>query len=170
MAELSVARLTGVEWRTYRAVRLAALAEAPFAFGSTLADERTLSAGDWRARLAARAQFVVRQQRDVVGTVGGVVEDGVAELVSLWVHPTWRGRGVGDLLVQAVVDWASAEGFPEVRLWVATGNAPAERLYARHGFVRTGQTQLVTPDDPTRHEVAMVLKLRALMVTRPGRR
>ena len=165
MARLELARLTPAAWREYRAIRLAALAEAPHAFGSTLAEERRLRAADWRVRLARRAQFVVRSQQRAVGTVGGLVEDG-AELVSLWVHPAWRGRGVGDLLVQAVLDWARAQGHRVVRLWVSADNAPAERLYARHGFVRTGACQPVTPGDPTRREFEMV---RALDTISPGR-
>src|SRR5260370_9312571 len=114
MAQLELARLTPAAWREYRAIRLAGLAEAPFAFGSNLADERRLRASDWRARLAERAQFVVRCKRGTVGTAGGVVDDG-AELVSLWVQPTWRGRGVGDLLVQAGLGWARPAGPPQVR-------------------------------------------------------
>jgi GNAT superfamily N-acetyltransferase len=154
MEQLEVVRLTPTAWREYRALRLAALAETPFAFGSTLAEERRLRAPDWRARLTRRAQFVVRYRGGAVGTAGGVVEDG-AELVSLWVHPTWRGRGVGDLLVQAVLDWAREQGHAELRLWVSADNGPAERLYARHGFVRTGASQPVTPANPTRREFAM---------------
>jgi GNAT superfamily N-acetyltransferase len=154
MEPLTLARLTPADWREYREIRLMALAEAPFAFGSTLAEERQLRAPDWRARLARRAQFVVRSGRRVVGTAGGVVDDG-AELVSMWVHPTVRGHGVGDLLVQAVVDWARLQGHTQIRLWVSTGNEPAERLYARHGFVRTGASQPVTPADPTRLEFGM---------------
>lgn len=121
MEQLELARLTPAAWREYRALRLAALAEASFAFGSTLAQERRLRAPDWRARLACRAQFVVRSRGGAVGTAGGVVEDG-AELVSLWVHPNWRGRGIGDLLVQAVLDWAREQGYAEIRLWVAADN------------------------------------------------
>jgi GNAT superfamily N-acetyltransferase len=158
MERLVLARLTPAAWRQYRAIRLQALVESPFAFGSTLAEERRLRAPEWRARLARRAQFVVRCRGVAVGTAGGVVEDG-AELVSLWVHPGWRGRGVGDLLVQAVLDWAREQGYPQIRLWVAADNRPAERLYARNGFVRTGASQPVTPADPTRLEFAMARAL-----------
>jgi len=73
---LDLARLTPAAWREYRALRLAALAEAPYAFGSTLAEERRLQAATWRARLAQRPQFVVRHGGEAVGTRGGLVEDG----------------------------------------------------------------------------------------------
>ena len=52
MEQLDLARLTPAAWREYRAIRLAALAEAPDAFGSTLAEARRLRAADWHARLA----------------------------------------------------------------------------------------------------------------------
>jgi GNAT superfamily N-acetyltransferase len=156
---LQVARLTPADWREYRAIRLAALAEAPFAFGSTLAGEQRLREPEWRARLAGRAQFVVRWRERAIGTAAGLLDGDGAELVSLWVDPTWRGRGVGDLLVQAFLDWARHQGHREVRLWVGVDNCPAERLYARHGFVRTGATQPVIPTNPTRLEFAMVRAL-----------
>jgi ribosomal protein S18 acetylase RimI-like enzyme len=80
----------------------------------------------------------------------------------MWVHPDWRGRGVGDLLVTAVIDWARAAGYPAVRLWVSADNTPAERLYLRHGFRRTGERQLIDAEAPARgDEVAMLRPLAA---------
>ena len=127
------------------------------AFGSTLASAQTLSEPQWRARLESRSQFVVRDAvGHAIGLAGGIVDaDGVAELVSMWVTPEWRGRGVGDRLVDEVVDWACSHGFERIRLWVAAENAPAERLYARHGFQRTGGEQPIRPDAPERKEVEM---------------
>jgi ribosomal protein S18 acetylase RimI-like enzyme len=56
----------------------------------------------------------------------------------LWVAPGFRGQGIGDQLVVAIVEWAKAAGFSQVLLWVTEGNTRAEALYARHGFGRTG--------------------------------
>ena len=157
MAELGLRRLTAADWRIFRELRLEALAEAPYAFGSTLEAEQMLTEADWRTRLGNRGQFIAYLDGAPAGTVAGVRSDdpAVAELVSMWVRPQARGHGVGNTLIKAVLDWASQQGCSEIRLWVSEGNDVAERLYARHGFVRTGQTQAIRADDPTRLEVGM---------------
>ena len=159
MAEVGLRRLTAADWRIFRELRLEALAEAPYAFGSTLEAEQMLTETDWRKRLGNRVQFVAYLDGAPAGTVAGIRSDdpAVAELVSMWVRPQARGRGVGSALVKVVLDWASQQGCSEVRLWVSEGNDSAERLYARHGFVRTGEKQPIRVDDPTRLELAMVL-------------
>lgn len=85
----------------------------------------------------------------------------MAELISMWVDPSWRGRGVADQLVTAVTGWAASEGFAQVQLWVAVGSDAAERPYARHQFVRTGRVQSMHPDQPARREFEMVRTLDA---------
>lgn len=165
MAEVGLRRLTAADWRIFRELRLEALAEAPYAFGSTLEAEQMLTETDWRKRLGNRVQFVAYLDGAPAGMVAGIRSDdpAVAELVSMWVRPQARGRGVGSALVKVVLDWASQQGCSEVRLWVSEGNDSAERLYARRGFVRTGEKQPIRADDPTRLELAMVLSTR----TRP---
>jgi GNAT superfamily N-acetyltransferase len=158
---LRIARLVPADWEVLRALRLAALAEAPHAFGSTLERELAFSEDDWRSRLAPWPRFVGRLDGAPLGMAGGRIDDepGVAELVSMWVDPRWRGRRVGERLVGAVLAWTRSEGCRGVRLWVADGNAPAERLYARLGFAPTGERQPIRPDDPARMEHAMALSL-----------
>ncbi len=154
------------DWRAYRDVRLAALADAPHAFSSTLESARNYEERDWRNRLTS-GNLVIHAVVDgaPAGLAGGLRPDAwerhpeAAQLVSMWVHPSMRGRGVGAALVTRVIEWARAEHFPELRLWVVEGNAPAIRLYARMGFVDTGARAPVRDDDP-RLEVEMVLRLR----------
>jgi GNAT superfamily N-acetyltransferase len=153
-------RLGPDDWRTWRAVRLAALAESPRAFSSSLAREQGYAESDWRDRLGpARGLKAVAD--DDAGLVGGwVPEDrgGAVELYSMWVRPEWRGKGVGDLLVDEVVAWATENGHPRVDLWVVDGNKVAERLYRRHGFEMTGE-RIPHPAYADVLELAMTLPL-----------
>lgn len=60
-----------------------------------------------------------------VGMASGVPteHDGIVELISMYVAPMGRGRGVGDHLVRAVEQWARQVGARTLRLAVveATG-------------------------------------------------
>lgn len=88
---------------------------------------------------------MVEVDGEPAGTVSGgdSVTVGVAVITSMWVDPRFRKRGVGHLLVRAVLEWARSSGYAEVVLWVAEGNVQAESLYERNGFVRTGEVSPV---------------------------
>ncbi|MBO2465681.1 GNAT family N-acetyltransferase [Actinomadura violacea] len=145
--------LDAEDWGLYRAVRLESLADSPEAFCSTLAREEAFAPDVWQGRLAARNTFLAETGDGPGGIVTVLAaEDGTGELVGMWVAPAARGRGVGDLLVRAALDWTAERGLTELRLWVVEGNRHAERLYARHGFARTGVTQ---PGRPGAGQVQM---------------
>ncbi len=63
----------------------------------------------------------------------------------MWVDPRYRRRGVADVLVKTVIDWARSVRSTKLYLWVTDGNDGAERLYLRNGFVRTGAAKDVRP-------------------------
>ena len=157
MADALIRRLAVSDWAAFREVRLTALRDAPDAFGSTAADAERLSDDEWRGRLGDRAVFLAEVACHRVGLAAGIRSDQPedAELISMWVAPAWRSRGIGHRLVEAVLGWAAGERFRSVRLWVADGNAVAERLYAQHGFVRTGAVQPMTAGAPERLEFEM---------------
>ncbi len=148
------------DWAVFRSIRLRALADAPEVFGATLEQARSRSDQDWSDLLALRTQFVASVDGLDVGTAGGLddSERSGAHLISLWVAEKYRGTGISDRLVRSVVDWAVDAGHRKVWLEVAVGNAAAERLYLRHGFVRTGMHGVVAPDDP-RPEFEMLLNV-----------
>lgn len=135
------------EWPAYRDLRLRALADAPDAFGATLAAEAARPGGEWAERLgaAARARTALPLLAEVggepVGLAWGRVEPADPDAVGLyqmWVAPEARGRGVGEQLLNAVVEWAEGTGARRVALGVTCGDTAARRLYARAGFVPVG--------------------------------
>lgn len=133
--------LSGEDWRLWRELRLAALAEAPYAFASRLADWQ--GDGDreerWRARLTMSESRNIVAEFDgrLAGMVSGVPTDDpmVREVIAMWVSPKARGVGVGDALIVGVAQWARASGASALRLAVYEHNAAAKGLYERNGFI-----------------------------------
>lgn len=158
MASVELRPVGPDDWRVWRELRLAALAEAPYAFGSVLADWQ--GDGDreerWRARLELPGSHDVVALVDgsPLGMASGVPdEDGQgAELISMWVAPEARGTGLADALVEEVERWAAGTGVPVLRLAVAEENPVAVRLYERHGYADTGRTALM-PDGRRRERL-----------------
>ncbi|WP_415716547.1 GNAT family N-acetyltransferase [Roseibium sp.] len=130
------------QWQRYRAIRLRALRDTPDACASTYADEEAFPERGWRQRLTSRAQTFVAELSDKdVGSMTGAAwrdRDGVAGHFGMWVAPEARRGGAGNLLVQSVIDWASAASFEQVFLDVADSNHAAIKLYEQARFRPTG--------------------------------
>ncbi|MFF7631598.1 GNAT family N-acetyltransferase [Kitasatospora sp. NPDC008050] len=66
---------------------------------------------------------------------GLLVLDG-GSLEQLYLAPHWRGRGLGDRLVELAKSLRPAG----LELWTFQVNGPAQRFYQRHGFVEAERT------------------------------
>src|SRR5215212_535340 len=86
----------------------------------------------WRARLADGPCFIAYDEGRPVGMVAGRIVDGVAELTSMWVAPEARRRGIGNGLIDRVVEWSAGQ---PLSLRVMDGNQAAVMAYEAHGFV-----------------------------------
>jgi GNAT superfamily N-acetyltransferase len=146
------------DWPAVREIRLAALADAPEAFKTTVAQARAWTEQDWRDAVAATATFLVETAGQPVGMASGVVRGSRAEVIRVWVAASARGRGAVAALLEAVAGWARGLGHEELVLWVVDGNSRAEHAYHRFGFRRTGRSQPV-PGRPGEVEVEMVVPL-----------
>lgn len=162
-----ITRLVPDQWAAYRRARLAALAEAPYAFSSTFDREVTLDERRWRERIESAVTFLAWRDGQPVGTATGLVSKpgegydvpGSWQLVAMWVDPAARGSGVADRLVDAVAGHARAGGAPALTLWVTDVNDRARACYLRLGFRLTGVRGLVRPTEPDRWEELMVRDL-----------
>ena len=95
-------------------------------------------------------QLFLAWRNDVPVGIAGVFDegDGTAQMVSVWVDPGHRGRGVGRALTDGALRYAGARGFACMRLWVTDGNTRARRLYEGLGFTATGRRQPL-PSNPS---------------------
>ena len=62
-----------------------------------------------------------------------------AHIVNVAVHPDFRRRGLGTLVVTGLVDAACRAGAQLITLEVRMSNCDAQHLYARLGFVEVGE-------------------------------
>jgi ribosomal protein S18 acetylase RimI-like enzyme len=78
----------------------------------------------------------------IVMVVGGeapgrrLATEGEVEMHLLAVDPEHRGRGYGQILVEAALTRARALGASRMILWTQTSMQAAQRLYLRAGFLR----------------------------------
>ena len=153
---VEIRRADPEDWALVRELRLAALQDTPDFFWATHEEEVTQPQSWWRDFIAGGAWFLAFAGARPVG-LAAVVEPfetiesqdaapageppmSFLDLISMWVDPAARGRGLGQSLVEAAMQWARSEGVRELRLWVTEGNDGARRLYERAGFVATGRS------------------------------
>jgi GNAT superfamily N-acetyltransferase len=134
--------LTSDEWQLKRHLRLAALLDSPAAFASSHAREAGRGEAGWRDWPWHGSAFAAFDGAEPVGIACAWVtpaEPDVTHLISMWVCPSARGRGVAGRLVGAVTGWARQRAARRVELEVGAGNDAALRTYTRAGFTVTGR-------------------------------
>jgi len=167
-----IRRIETADWAELKSVRLAALADAPHAFASTLELEQDFPDQRWqewpRSAKAIYGAFAsdgasAQPSGPIAGMAAAYIRPGGRpddwHIVSMWVSPAVRGLGVADELVEVICGQARDEGAQVVTLWVTDVNARARAFYERLGFEPTGNRQPVRPEEPDHTETEMARQL-----------
>lgn len=86
---------------------------------------------------AQRFFVVAKDKGRIVGVCGGVEEDTVVHMASMYVLPGEQRKGVGGKLMEAFLGWANKD--KTIRLHVVTYNQAAITFYEKWGFVDVGK-------------------------------
>ena len=166
MPSHSIARIRADQWQVLKSVRLRALEDAPYAFGTTLSQGQKRTDRDWQtmakdhATLSDRAYFMAYLDDAPCGMVGCYrTASDAAVLTAMWVAPEVRKQKIGEQLVRAVGKWAKNNGATTLEAWVSENN-PARIFYQKIGFEETHLTEPL-PSNPKIRIILIALNLTA---------
>ncbi len=131
-----------------RSIRLRALHDSPDAFGTTAEEATALPPESWTEQLAILPTFIAAIEGEDVGIVRFSPDAERPErgwLISMWVAPEVRRRGVGSRLIETLTKFAFTAGFTQIELDVGDWNTSAISLYASKGFETTGEASAFEP-------------------------
>lgn len=162
-----VRRVRPEESDLLRDLSLRAVRTDPDSFVSTSTSEAASPAERWTTWAAAsasgndQAAFFAELEGEVVGMVGAFRQPNSPReitVISMWVAPAVRRRGVGRSLIATVIRWASGADADALNLWVVDGNSSAIDAYRAAGFETVGDKRAVK-GHPTKMDWHMRLVL-----------
>jgi ribosomal-protein-alanine N-acetyltransferase len=110
-----------------------------------------------------RWRRVVRWRRQEPGAIlayGGfwvILEE--AHISTIAVHPEWRGRGLGEMMLVALIDAAMLRAATQATLEVRVSNMAAQGLYLKYAFLEVGRRSRYYHDN---NENALIMTLSGL--------
>lgn len=148
-ADVRIRRSTRADGPRLRDLRLEALRGNPLAFTADLGESENRTADYWddlaeRGAGSGKEVIVVAESGgELVGMTGVYTpsQPKLAHAGSIWgvyVREHSRGRGIGEAMIHAAIDWARAKPLLTLRLSVVATNHSAKRCYERCGFTVYG--------------------------------
>lgn len=100
------------------------------------------------------------QSGELAGHAVMTLAVGEAHILNVCVHPHFQGMGLGRVLLDHLLDYASGEAIERVLLEVRASNKAAIGLYKTAGFDQVGIRRGYYPDNQGREDaVVLVLEL-----------
>lgn len=86
-----------------------------------------------------KARYIVAKADNTIVGYGGlwkILDEG--HITNIAVHPEYRGIGIGNKIVQSLIELCTIENITSMTLEVRTSNTSAINLYKKFGFVTEG--------------------------------
>ncbi len=162
---MHVRKIRADEGGLLRQMRIAALTEAPYAFGSRLEDTQAQPLASFESAAAKHADsevsttFFAFDGVNAVGLIGAFRETSPPQrcfICSLWLAPGYRGTAFASELVHTACTWLHQRFSEDIFAWVADANPRAMAFYRKSGFIPAGECQPL-PSTPSASETLLRL-------------
>ncbi len=100
------------------------------------------------------AYFVAENDGKPVGYAGLWNMCGAADIMDVAVHKDFRRQGIGEALIEKLIEYCKNEDISEINLEVRMSNLAAQSLYKKMGFMEVGQR----PNYYENRETAILMK------------
>jgi RimJ/RimL family protein N-acetyltransferase len=161
---ITIRRLGFGDWRAFRAMRLAGLAESPGNFFRAFAEEEAAPDSRWIALLSSdrQALFGLFDDGRMIGITGVFTsreDPGVAKFGMTWIDPAWRGRGLSAPVYRERIQGAQGRHFARISVSHRRSNETSRRAMLAAGFHEIGAVPHDWPDgqvdDDVRYEMVL---------------
>ncbi len=154
---MTITQLPPNRWKEYKNLRLEAVQNSPQSFLATVQETLAEKDSEWESKIN-NMFFAVSETDELVGMAGCYRDskqklNHVANIVSVYVTPSYRGKGVGRKLLEAVIAHAkNSPGVTKLQLGVITTQVEAYTLYTSLGFQNVGTLKMATKVDDTYYD------------------
>lgn len=166
MENFSIRQLVATDWQLYRDLRLEALSRHPNFF-SPSRDEFKFTELEWKERLDNKnaASFGLFSGPTMIGLTGIVRENNNSQssnalLVSSYIQPEYRERGLSKLFFEARLQWAKKQGnIKTLTLEHRDDNLASQKAHQKFGFQLLESRMQSWPDGQQRPCLIYRLKI-----------
>lgn len=146
MEGVIIATLNGEEWLSYKELRLDALKNEPYNFGSTYEESLLKEDKDWINLLKKASEedggilLFAKYEDKLLGMIWASWDNKektkhIANIYWVYVRNEYRGKWIGNMLIKNMLTYLNNNiNIEKVKLSVVTSNKSAINLYKEYGF------------------------------------